>query len=212
MAMTKSPVIVVIAAVVLLLAAVCGAYCLGFTEGQRNGRGDSHSVALNVGTPRITYKLKVYVYSGEDVDKLPVGFEPDALVSRGEESVASRAGAPVFASESNPYSVFTPVRQGEGYSLFVTEPLCYDLVMLYGSIYTGNGVENRRIEPESFDETEYRCIGEITNLVRYRLPENDLETNIRGAGDVFAGEDNDTIYVRVGEFDEHHYLRLQKTG
>ena len=84
--------------------------------------------------------------------------------------------------------------------------------MLYGSIYTGNGVENRRIEPESFDETEYRCIGEITNLVRCRLPENDLETNIRGAGDVFAGEDNDTIYVRVGEFDEYHYLRLQKTG
>ena len=212
MAMTKSPVIVVIAAVVLLLAAVCGAYCLGFTEGQRNGRGDSHSVALNVGTPRITYKLKVYVYSGETVDELPESFEPDALVSREEESVASRAGAPVYVSDSNIYSVFTPVRQGEGYSLFVTEPLCYELVMLDGSIYTGNGVANRRIEPEFFDETEHDCIGEISNTVRYQMPEADFDSNITGAGKVFAGEDDDTIYVRVGEFDEHHYLRLQKTG
>ena len=205
--MIKNPVITVIAAVVLLLAAACGAYWLGYTDGQRNGRDTK--VVHQLGTPCITYKLKVYLYIGETVNELPEGFEPDAFVSWEEESVASRAGAPVYANESNPYSVFTSVRQGEGYSLFVTEPLCYDLVMLDGSMYSGCGADER-IEPESFNESEYSCIGEISNIVRCQLPEIDFDSNIGGAGKVFAGEDDDTIYVRVDEFDEHHYLRLQK--
>jgi hypothetical protein len=209
--MNKQKQIIIYAVIgVVFIAAVLLSYNLGVINGSSQ---ENTKVVKQLGSPSIRYEYKIYPFL-TDVEDIPEGYTVKGQVSYADDHVVCRAGDDIYASDDNPYCIYTkehPSTGGNGYNLFVTAPLCYDLVMYNGYIYENRGGIGR-IDRENFDEDSYKYVGKVENIDRTAIPNKDYDSNIKGADKIFMGETEDTIYVKVIEFDEYHYIKLIKSN
>lgn len=202
----QKQIIIYVVIAVVFIAAVLLSYNLGVINGSSQ---ENTKVVKQLGYPIIRYEYKIYPFL-TDVEDIPEGYTVKGQVSYADDHVVCRAGDDIYASDDNPYCIYTkehPSTGGNGYNLFVTAPLCYDLVM-----YNGNMYENRggigRIDRENFDEDSYKCVGKVENIDFTVLPSKDFDSNIKGADKIFMGETEDTIFVKVIEFNVWHYVEM----
>ena len=207
--MNKQKQIIIYAVIgVVFIAAVLLSYNLGVINGSSQ---ENTKVVKQLGSPSIRYEYKIYPFL-TDVEDIPEGYTVKGQVSYADDHVVCRAGDDIYASDDNPYCIYTkehPSTGGNGYNLFVTAQLCYDLVMYNGYIYENRGGIGR-IDRENFDEDSYKYVGKVENIDRTAIPNKDYDSNIKGADKIFMGETEDTIHVKVIEFDEYHYIALHK--
>ena len=205
----QKQIIIYVVIAVVFIAAVLLSYNLGVINGSSQ---ENTKVVKQLGSPSIRYEYKIYPFL-TDVEDIPEGYTVKGQVSYADDHVVCRAGDDIYASDDNPYCIYTkehPSTGGNGYNLFVTAPLCYDLVMYNGNMYENRDGDGGRIEKVHFNEADYKCVGQVENIDRTAIPNKDYDSNIKGADKIFMGETEDTIYVKVIEFDEYHYIVLHK--
>ena len=119
-------------------------------------------------------------------------------------------GAKIYANSSNPYSTFLYDKQEEAFLLFVSQDLRNQHIMINGTLYTNDKGVSNYFSEQPWKSGECTCVGEAGEYVTFELPDQDFQTNMENAKEIYVCADRSVVYVVCEQSDNVTYVKLER--